>query len=270
MKLYQYLTEKTFQLTADANLLYNQAYKDFLKIFKEKDFEKLRTNLNKRYDGKDTTFLSTDSSVLKSKDAQKAHLLNPVKIRLGIYHGGSGYSPEEVSINNMTSITISLNKQVMDIIRQNTISIVPEEQLLRFNNELKPDRIKGTIAHELSHWMNDTLNNKHIANLLIIAKELSDPEILKLKQANVNMTHFELDAQIHALKQIKANNRKLWDTWTLYDVFQIYTSLNSIASSLKNNPVAFDLWQKALIKRMAREKILGKNMRTFVKKDQVK
>jgi hypothetical protein len=57
---------------------------------------------------------------------------------------------------------------------------------------------------------------------------------------------------------------------TLLDVFNTYTSLYSIASSLKRHGKdVLDLWQKTLLKRMAREKLLGKNMKAFVKPNQL-
>ena len=270
MKFYNYLNEKTFKLTADSNLLYNEV-SFFCDIFKETDVDKLITNLSKVYNGNEKILFESDTSILKSKDAQKAHILNPANIYVGIFNKGSYYSPKEVLPGNPSKsiINISFHKQALDLVFSGRSGSIPSHQIKRFWNEFKPDKIKATIAHELSHWMNDSINNRNITNLLVTAKELSDPDIITLKKDNVNMTHFELDAQVHALKQIKANNRKLWDTWTLLDVFQVYTPLHTIADSLKYKPKSFHIWQKALIKRLARENLLGKNMKNFVKKEEI-
>ena len=133
--------------------------------------------------------------------------------------------------------------------------------------EITEERIKSAISHELSHCISDSLYNNHIGRILKRADELNNADIVKMGKKNVNMTYFEIDAQIHAIKELKRKHKMKWDRLLLIDIFEMYTSLYFIASTLYKNygQDILDIWQKMLLKRMIREKLLGKNMRNFVK-----
>jgi hypothetical protein len=268
MRLQQYLlTEKTFQITKDVNMLYEKGFAEFINSLKDK-----KGKLFSSFSGqllKELTFFQGSSSILKSKDAQAAHLVNPIDIYLGIYRSGSFYMPP--SMREHPGIQVSLNWSALNLLFANQADTLPENELKRFKNEFGQDRAKASIAHEISHWINDSVHNWNIGTLLKVAAELDKPDLVKLGKASVAMTHFELDAQVHAIKQIKSRylyewGKKKWDLLTLKDLFEMYTSLHSIATDLNNNhPEILNIWQKALIKRLSREKLLGKNMRNFVK-----
>lgn len=278
------LLEKTFDIAKDVDFLYNKSYKPIFDMFKKVNLSKHAAKATidpKLMDQmkfiqvelarvlKNAIMFSTDSSKLKGKDAKMAHEVNPVRIDIGVFDRGSFYIPQEKFIQ------MSLNKQVIELVRDSgstfDISFIPTEQLRRFANEFKPERAKTTMAHELSHWISDSLHNFYLTKTTKTAWELQKPEILLLHKKDVNMTHFEIDAQVHAIKQLKASNKKQWDSLTLVDLFTMYQSLIGVASGVvRYGEDVLNIWQKALVKRMAREKILGKNMRKFVTPQELK
>lgn len=284
------LLEKTFSIGRDVNFIYKEGY--FEKFLKEVHKYKLDPNgvdklLNKSYfkseikkikDGKSVMFTQIKSEQLKSKDCQMAHKLNPCIIDCGVFTDGSWYRPKKVihmlgaKDFNYSHIQVSLHHNAFNIALNFNTDYVPPQEYKVFVSEFNPVRAKESIAHEISHWLNDTMHNYHISDLVVTAQELNRPDMLKLGKKNVNMTHFELDAQIHAIKQLKMKYKKdIWNLKTLRDVFIEYASLWSIAQGLykEHGKEVFNIWQKALIKRMDREKLLGKNMRNFVKPEEI-
>lgn len=134
--------------------------------------------------------------------------------------------------------------------------------------DLNASTIKSSIAHELSHWLNDSLHNEFLTRLIRIATENDNHDILKLKNLDVNLTYFELDAQIHNIKQLKRDNLKLWNTITLYKLISLSLSLTKIYDDIRKlyGDAIIRIWQTNLIKRMDREKLLGKKMTPFTEK----
>jgi hypothetical protein len=259
IKLKDLLLEKTFKITADVNYVYKVGgFEKFLKEFK-KDKNNF-PSANRIRHGEDILFTIIDSDKLKTIDAKKANLANPVIISCGVFDKGSFYIPGE------KQLSISFHHPVLSIYANRTEDTLPPSQLKRFNNEITEHRIKAAISHELSHWISDSLYNTHIGKLIQRAEELKSDDIMKLDKKDVNMTYFEVDAQIHGIKELKRKFKSKWDDFTLYDIFEKYPSLNSIASHLyQYGQDILNIWQKMLLKRMAREKLLGKNMRNFVK-----
>ena len=258
-KKHFYLEEKTFNLKKDADWIYNKYMKGFKKeiddgIFPQKEI------IDAAFQGKGATRWEFSSGELKTKSAKLAHKINPVKIQIGVFPTPA-YSPEGTVIN------LSFNPYVLRILAQHGEMGLPDDQKKRFKAEMQKPKLIATISHELSHWVSDTLHNSHIARILDVAKELGSAEIVKLGKQNVNMTYFEIDAQVHGIKSLKQGMpKKQWDTKTMDDVFELYPSLYSIGESLKmHGKDVLNIWLKLLMKRLAREKLLGKNMKRFPK-----
>jgi len=133
------------------------------------------------------------------------------------------------------------------------------------SHEITPQRIKASIYHELSHWVRDSLGNSFLTKLVTRASETHSPEIKNLGNPNVNMTTFELDAQIHGIKGIKQQNPDAYNNYTLLELFLEYTSLFSIYKTLYNRrDGSHKVWLTNLLKRMHRENLIGKNMKGSV------
>lgn len=253
------LLEKTFNIKKDVKLVYDKLFAGFVAEIKRGDLPPTEIIQGAM---KSTGYSreSMSSSQLVSKSARAAHAIKPITIHAGVFPSPS-YDPIDNRIN------LTFNPQVLDIIRQGTQETLPKDQIRRFNSETSPNKMKATIAHELSHWMNDALHNSHIEKIVDMAHEFHDPSILKLGKEDVNMTHFEIDAQIHGIKALKQQyTTAQWNKMTLKDVMELYPPIDGTwRSTTRYGKEVVGIWKKLLLKRMAREKILGKNMRTFPK-----
>ena len=295
------LNEKTFAISKDVKYIYDRCFKGLVddihiqagsKVnakalsFSSLAIERIRGGKynwfwkkaikgGTLYDASYEQILSED---LPGKEAKAATKLNPTVIMCGIFKGGNFYRPKETNVAagmkapgggpmDRSIISLSLNGSAFHTALTNSIQYIPAGQLKGLYNEFNPDRIKATIAHEISHWLNDTFHNYHITNTLKVVRELGKPELLLLHKKDVNMTHFEIDAQVHGIKQLKMKYKKKWDTLELKDVFFEYNSLRYMGGQIYQNygKKVGDIWQKMIVKRLAREKLLGKNMRKFAK-----
>jgi len=133
----------------------------------------------------------------------------------------------------------------------------------RTQNEITEAKVKATITHELSHWIADSMFGFQITKLVDLAMELNSAEVLKLHKQDVDLTYFEVDAIIHGIKAVKSKvGNKKWDTLTFEQVGELYTSLWAVITKLeKYGRDVVAIYKKTILKRMFREKLLGKNMR---------
>ncbi|WWT39344.1 hypothetical protein [Microcystis phage Mel-JY01] len=278
------LNERLYTVSRDVDTIYKLGkFESFIKSLYDRDkqrHEKLKSsNPNERipkyylpeYPYQDTlggtTFKYFSSEELKSKDCIMAHNLNPINIRCGIYRDGSYYD----AVNKIIQISINysaLRHLYSSETIEDAISRLPlQRQKKVFPKEFTPERIKATISHELSHWIDDSIHNNFINNLLINKQKFGYDWMQMLGVKNVNMTYFEIQGQIHGIKEARRKHLKKWDTMTLADLFNIYPSLDNIHEKLSDmhGYEISKLWQTNLVRRMAREGLLGKNMRNFVK-----
>jgi len=244
MRFKQYLTEKTFAIGADVDYIYKKFFKRFI------------NNVSKG-EIKNFPVIKFSSSELKSKKAQKAHKENPVTIYTGVFNT-SAYIPFK------SEIKLSLNGSVIDILKKHNIKEIEQmlghDEFKRFMNELTPPTVKSTIYHELSHWISDTLYNKNITKRMGKAKEKNDYSLM-LKFGETYFTDYELDAQVHAIKQLKRDYSKEWESLTWGDIITKKSSFHVVGKALKKAPKkAREDYRKRMIKRLNREKLLGKNM----------
>jgi len=264
MRFRQYLNEKTYKISTDVDLIYNKYFKKILKPIQKGDIKTFMSMLDKtRTIGGEYSFGNIESSKLKSKQSKIASDTNPVDIKMGVFDAGSFYRPSK----NM--IYLSLNKNVISIL-STCVEIDDVKRRLgnkvaeRFLNELSEGSMKGSIYHELSHWLNDTFHNFNITKRLDKAQKVQDMSIMQ-KGGSVLFTDYEIDAQVHAIKQLKRVYKKEWDTITWDKIVQYKASFNVIFDQLKRSPAKIQKsYMKTMLKRLNREKLLGKAMqRTF-------
>lgn len=182
-----------------------------------------------------------------------AHLSKPVTIKVGIFNQlGSYYKPSEnyiqASFNYFALSTLYFRNTEFEN------SIIFEE--------ITEDKIKGTLAHEISHWVDDALYGQ-ITKYTTLAKELNRYDILKLGKANVNMTHYEINSQIHQIKDFKRRHEHEWNELSFTELVEKIPALYAIKTQLnsKYSSDAYKIWLKLLFKRMNREGLIGKSMR---------
>jgi len=241
------LDEKTYRISRDVDFIYNKAFKHFIDNFNKQDYKgKLETK-------------TLSSSMFTSPQGIEGSIKNPVIIVCGGIESGSSYNPFR------KQITISINTQAEDLIASYNFDyvkiagVLSSKKYASILNEITEPRIKSTIYHELSHWLNDTFNNSNIEKQLV--KGLTRLEYELLTKQDFDMSFLEIDAQIHGIKQLK-RSVKNWDTLSLSDVFTMYTALITIVNTIykKYGKDTLVIYLQLLIKRMNREHLLGRNM----------
>lgn len=205
-----------------------------------------------------------------SPEIDEANRLNPVYI---VVHNlrDNTYFPDE------QAIFLNFNVGVVEYVMERTPRGEYPDALRRAERDrnqetyhgLKTDvsvaRVKGTIHHELSHWIRDSLHNRYIQRLFRGAEKNADMSPAKYKrhihqkQPSVALTNYELDAQIHSIIQLKREYAGIWNTLTFNKMIELNPSLNQIT----NDGIRggwYQKWKKQILKRMARENLLGRSM----------
>lgn len=234
------ILENTFNIDKEVDYIYDTYIDDFIKNFSISSYRPFGRS----------KFLISDE-FLFSPDVKKAHSISPVSIEISVDNQAPFYD------SRLNIIKIEINQEAIDLIVKYKFdwslikSVLSLKDYNTIINEITPKRIKATIYHELSHWLRHTLFD-------------SPKEGSRYKQDNVNMVYFEIDAQIHGIQQLKREySQSQWDSLSLAEVFQVYSSLYVIASDLRNHYGDRQVldWLQNLVKRMSREGLLGKNMR---------
>ena len=263
--------ESTFDLEKDVELIYNLGFKDFFNKIKKygvdsESFLKLCKDIINdinSLNGKNV-FKKINSKILITEESQKANKIKFVDIYCGCFVDGSLYDPK----NNLILISINYNmiKAIADTDYKNFLKHQNKSNIKSILNEFTFQNMDSNIYHELAHWVDDCFHNNFLSNLVNKAIELQDADIILLNKKNVDLTYFEINAQIHGIKNLKRYNIKDWDQLTLTDVFFKYPALRGIYIDIykKYGKQIVDLWQKNIIKRMHRENLLGKNMSQYV------
>lgn len=235
------LNERLTDVNEDVDLIYDLGFKDDVNQIKESG---VLTN---------DMFISSelDTKYLKSKDSIKANELNPCRVLIN--HGGNFYKPSE------QIISVGVHTGAKDLIIDNggklndTNKYLDDKQAVGIRNEFTEEKIKGSIHHELVHWIDDTFNNRHITKIV------SSPETMKkLRSKNINTNYMELQAQIHNIVQLKRKYGDIWDGIKFIKLIDMSPTLTNIYYNLSGD--ARNEWVRNLKTRMYREGLLGKMM----------
>ena len=198
----------------------------------------------------------TDTGILKSPSASKAHKINPCKIVIN--YGGNHYAPKNMLISlsaNLGAVEFIKDEGNgnLDTALEFTFDDNLSKSLLR---EFKESSIKGSIHHELAHWIDDTEHNKHIYNRVLKAKETGTP--IAKKNIPIFVDKMEIQGQIHNISQLKQKYPEKWNDMSFNEMVAFSPSLSNIFHSLQNGDLA--QWIKVIKTRMFREGLLGKSM----------
>lgn len=250
---FYFFKEKLYNIEKDVEFIYNNSFKKIIDDLNSNNL-KPKEHYMKASNGDIAIF---KSSQLKSKDCMKAHKANPVDICCGLYAQSSyGFGSEK-------EIIISLNQNIFNIFFANKYIPDGNSKLRRLKNEMTEDKIKASISHELAHWIDDSIY-KLFNNILHGEKDpIKQRELLSFGTDILDTTYYEIQAQIHAIAQLKRKHSKeKWDSFTLNNLFEIYPPLADVIDKVykKNNKDLAVIWLKALLKRLNREKLLGINM----------
>ena len=153
---------KLYRVNKDVDMLYNKFFKKGVK-----EIEKTGIITKNTF----RPFL-TDSSILTSAICKKAHAKNPVIIYTNFLDkfadvGSNHYSPttDHISIGIQTSAYFFAINQLNGVL-DNAKNILSRTKQGLFKTEFMEYKIKGTIHHELAHWLDDTLYGGFLENEL--------------------------------------------------------------------------------------------------------
>ncbi len=148
-----FINERLTDVDSDVDLIYDRFFKSGIDKFESG--EKLTRSF----------FMAgiTNTSILQSEESKKAHELNPCKIVINA--GNNYYNP----IAKVISFSVNDNalNYVFDVFNGDfnaaleSLKDIPY-QYNNLKNDFSEARIKGSIHHELAHWIDDTMNKQHI------------------------------------------------------------------------------------------------------------
>lgn len=197
---------------------------------------------------------NSNTSILNDDESVKSNAINPCNIYIN--YGLNGYIPEK----NIISISFASGAKnyVMDFggdLNKAINSLSNETQKVNLRSEFTEEKIKGSIHHELAHWIDDTMNNRHVRSRLEKQVKFNTRD---LGGVPVDATKMEIQGQIHNVKQLKNKYEDRWDNLSFYDMLRLSPPLTVIHRDL---PDKFkSKWVRDLKTRMHREGLLGKNM----------
>ena len=238
------IQEKLMDIDEDVNLIYDRYFKS--------DYEEIEktgiitSDMFKRFE--------TDTIILKSELSKRADVLNPC--RIFINQSRNFYKP------SARLISIGINKNAVDYVLANdgniklAASYLDQDDFIKFNREFKESTIKGSIHHELVHWIDDSLHNYHITKKLAQPDEPNNSKYID--RSLVNSTKMEIQAQIHNIKQLKNKYNEDWDNLSFYDMIKLSPMLMIIYDKLKGE--VLNKWIRDIMNRMYREGLLGKSI----------
>lgn len=253
----QFLTEKIIEVdTRDIDMIYqplDPIVKDFQKLLKIRDPEERERRIiqygSKEYNTLYPEVLARiDSSRLRSVSAKLAHEINPIVIHVQRKVSSNSYNPTQKIMNIGPT-----GGAVGGLMVYNTI---PTSNIRQFHSEFTELRFKATIRHELAHWLDDSLNNLHMSKISSLRNPQKFFEYLKAGQRSVSLGHIEVEAVVATIDEIKKRiGIERYDSLSWNELMDLHPALRSL------NDTIGAPWRRKIASRLARERLLGKNMR---------
>jgi hypothetical protein len=238
------ITEAIYNIDDDVDLIYDNFFKEDL----EELLKNRKLNIGMFYN------MVTDTSILKNPLCVEANEQNPCRILIN--SSINMYNP------NTKTISFTVPKKPLEFIKDsdndldNALDSLDYYDLKKFKWDLSEEKIKGSIHHELTHWLDDTFNNRRI-------KRAVDRFMKKNKKVGrnnmpIDADTLEIQAQIHNIHQLKRKYQDIWDGLTFDEMMNMSVTIRVVYNNL---PLKYrDRWVRALKTRMYREGLLGKKM----------
>lgn len=256
-----FLSENLFNIEKDIDYIYDNFFENILTKYKQNPQRIYNAIIN-------NVLLFNDvisSAELLSEVSKEAHNKNPIKIFIGILPGKkNSYSPV------LKRITLSPNTFAMKFLGETGLNALPNaiKTYPLLKNEFLETSIKGTIVHELSHWINDSLHNKNIEKILKKINNIHSLSKYSPVEWEYTSVH-EIDANIHVIAELKRLNEDNWDNLTFSEILVLKPSLIFIFKEIatKTNKKHYYKFVKRFFSRLARENLIGKNLRPLPYED---
>jgi len=244
------INEKLMNINDDVDFIYDKFFKEECESIRKNGFIMegfFKSNV-------------IDTSELKCELSKKAHLVNPCKIKINeLKSNNNYYNPNEKIIG------IGINFDAVNYVIRSGNLLKAQKNLMEEGyiknssgivKEFSESKIKGSINHELVHWMDDSLNNGHVKKTIDFSNKYGT--IIDRKGRTRYIQPMEIQSIIHNILQLKREYIKDWDYFTFEEMLSLTPSISSIHDRL--NYMEKKEFKKLLIKRMIREDLLGKRM----------
>lgn len=264
MRMRDIITESTLDLDADSDAIYERFIEPTINVildFSRLNGERLGIAIEKFTSQKFTLTDLIDNGIITNEKVIAANEQQPAIMRFVL--SGAQYIPAEKNGLGTAIIEISLPKQALEIINDwhkgndslDTMANILFKPAMRrlFKNEFTSWKIKGSVAHELTHYVDDIFHNKHITKK-VMTRTVSKGSLDK----NPFDTHIEIEAQVASIRQMKRKFETIWDTFSYQDIFSMHPSLSIREELSKAARIRYD---RLMVSRLNREGLLGKNMR---------
>lgn len=245
------ITEKTFDINAEVDYLYDLFFKEYIDAFDIDNPAPLPRTFG--------TILGPDFvEDMNNPDIEDAHDSIWLEEITTYSNRGNVYLPSD----GEATINLSLPKPAHDAIKSGIVNQLNDRQRRSIMNEFTEARMKGSIMHELSHWLNDALHGRFLSKR--VDRGITSTDRLKTLNQGKSRTHqfltdYELDAQVHAIIQFRRKNARMWERIDLDTALQkmpFYMPLYDTLSRAERKQ-----WKRYMYTRLARENLLGRQMK---------
>lgn len=241
---YRLISEKIYNIDDDVDFIYEHYFKeDIIKVNKG-----IYTNIFKHK--------FTSSIIFNSKILKKAHDSNEIIIEINNKNIANGYD-----FRNKI-MYLGINKNAFDFIKDypNIEIAVKKSGYNHLYNEFSEKKVKSSIRHELTHYIDDTFTNVFKKRKIF----KTDDNFKDYRKKNYEyFDKFEINAVIGNIFELKRHiNYDKWNTITFEEMLDLIPQLNVIKTTMKKIDMSkYNKWKRDILTRMSREGLLGNNMK---------
>lgn len=204
-----------------------------------------------------------DSSILNSKSAQAAHEVNPITIELYKVVDANHYDP----LNRR--VVLGIPRSLTNLVSVHQASSWAHHHLKSAQADVSELKMKSTIRHELTHWIDDSLHNLHMRRAFTAIHAGKTPneraqlykKLLAAGREDVYLAPIEITAAVNQIAEIKRRiGDKKYNSLTWVKFLELLPGLQA----LNNSKIGVE-WRKEIFKRLARENLIGANFLKTIK-----
>lgn len=189
-------------------------------------------------------------------------------VKFGFFYQNS-YIPSKHEIK--VGINIFLCNDIKNKYDGNTnLNFVAKKlNIKKIESEISRSRLFDALVHELTHWLDDVKNNNSLFSKEKEALNKIKPMSWVYNVKDIDSSYIEFNAQIHVIKSLKQIYYKKWDSINILEMLSLDHSLKHLYRKFRREKGVSYIknWLLKLIKRMEREKILGRKMNYIPKTD---
>lgn len=251
----RFVCEETFKMSKSVDKLYDIHMKSMVDSYHTNPEQLWRVSQN----AGGTVFSKTDSSVLTEHDILiKAHQKNPITIQFGLLP--TNYN----SMLSMISVGISVDA-VRFLGVKGLNNEVAVKQIPTVVNEFEEIRIKALIAHELTHWIDDTLHNQKVikaTDKYLQSLGTDETENERLTNEYQFFSELEVQAIVNEISNTRDNQLEEYSRWSWNDLKREHMALNVVMQKAEETLSKEERsgFMKLFLRRMSRENLITPNM----------